>query len=276
MDMISEAQLKFDGLISKLDSYVREGLLVAFSGGVDSSFLLWAASEAHKRTGGRLLAITTTSPSVPQRDIDDALSFAKRIGVECELVESEEFKNERYVRNDRMRCYFCKSELFRISDSIIRDRNFQYVAYGYTASDKSDIRPGHQAAKEHKVLYPLAEFGFTKDEIRKSLRQNGYEIGEKPASPCLSSRVMTGVSITPMMLKDIEELENLLFDRGLKCFRVRHHDDGESRFIRLEVVPTEMERALELKEILVKEAKMRGYRWVTLDLEGYRTGGANR
>lgn len=276
MNMASEAQRKLDGIISKLGCYVREGLLVAFSGGVDSSFLLWAASEAHKLTGGRLLAITTTSPSVPQRDIKDALNFAKKIGVECELVESEEFKNERYLRNDRMRCYFCKSELFRISDSIIRDRNFQYVAYGYTASDKSDIRPGHEAAKEHKVLYPLAEFGFTKDEIRNHLRQNGYEIGEKPASPCLSSRVMTGVTITPVMLKNIEELETLLFNRGLKFFRVRHHDDGESMFIRLEVVPAEMKRALELKGILVKEAKRRGYRWVTLDLDGYRMGGANR
>ena len=272
----SEAQRKLDRLIGKLGGYVRDGLVIAFSGGVDSSFLLWAASEAYKGTGGRLLAITATSPSVPRKDVEDALDFAARIGVECELVESGEFEDERYLRNNRMRCYFCKSALFRISDSIIRDRGFRYVAYGYTASDTGDFRPGHEAAKEHRILYPLAEFGFTKDEIRNHLREEGYEMGEKPASPCLSSRVMTGVAITPIILKDIEELETLLRNRGLRVFRVRHHDDGVSRFIRLEVAPEEMEQALQLKGSLVAEAKRRGYRWITLDLEGYRTGGANR
>ncbi len=271
-----EEETKLDRLIEELGGYVEGGLVVAYSGGVDSSFLLWAAAEARKKRVGRLLAITTTSPSVPRKDVADALEFASRIGVDCELVESGEFGDERYLRNDRMRCYYCKTELFEISDEIIRERGFRYVAYGYTASDRGDFRPGHKAAQEHEVLYPLADLGFSKDAIRSQMRAEGYEMAEKPASPCLSSRVMTGVPITAAMLNDIEELETLLREGGLREFRVRHHDEGGSRFVRLEVAPEEMERAFVLRDRLVAEAKRRGYRWVTLDLEGYRTGGANR
>ena len=269
-------ETKLSNLISELGVFLADGLVIAFSGGVDSSFLLWAATEARKLADGRLLAITTVSPSVPKKDVEDAVRFAERIGVDCELVESGEFGDERYLRNDAMRCYFCKSELFQISDATIQQRDFRYVAYGYTATDMGDTRPGHRAANEHGVLYPLADHGFSKDEIREHMHLQGFEMAEKPASPCLSSRVMTGVRINSAMLDGIDELETLLRNGGLRVFRVRHHDDGESQFIRLEVAPREMETAMTLKEDFVAEAKRRGYRWVTLDLEGYRTGGANR
>jgi len=275
MTTATSDKTKLSNLIEELAGYLSDGLVVAFSGGVDSSFLLWAASESRKLTEGRLLAITTVSPSVPRKDVDDAVEFAARIGVDCELIESSEFGDDRYLRNDGLRCYYCKSELFEISDEIVRNRGFGHVAYGYTASDTGDYRPGHNAAREHGVLYPLADLDFSKDEIREHMRAQGFDMAEKPASPCLSSRVMTGVAITANMLGGIEELETLLRNGGLRVFRVRHHDDGENRFIRLEVAPEEMELAFNLKSEFVAEAKRRGYRWVTLDLEGYRTGGAN-
>ena len=259
-----------------LEPYLADGMVVAFSGGVDSGFLLWAANEAQKSSGGRLLAITTASPSVPRKDIDDAREFAGAIGVDWEVFESSEFSHEEYLRNDKLRCYHCKAELFRITDGIIRERGFHHVAYGYTASDIGDYRPGHQAAREHNVLYPLAELGIEKREIRQLLGHEGFSLADKPGSPCLSSRVMTGVRIAAATLQAIESLETILRNGGLKVFRVRHHEEGSVRFLRLEVAPGEMDRALALKESFVAEARKRGYRWVMLDLEGYRRGGANR
>ena len=271
-----KADARVSQLVTLLQPYLPDGLVIAFSGGVDSGFLLWAAKTSQRSTGGRLLALSTVSPSVPQKDIDDARGFAKAIGVDWELLKSREFAQEEYLRNDKLRCYYCKSELFRITDGLISERGFRHVAYGYTASDIGDFRPGHQAAREHNVLFPLAELGIAKDEIRALMRSEGYSLADKPASPCLSSRVMTGVRITPKMMNNIEELETFLRRGGLKVFRVRHHDDGRNQFLRLEVVPEEMPHALSLKESLVHEAKKLGYHWIVLDLEGYRTGGANR
>lgn len=271
----NESEIAVSTLKSLLEPYLLDGLVVAFSGGVDSGFLLWAAKETYKSSGGRLLAVTTASPSVPQKDIADARKFADVIGVDWSLLESSEFSQDDYLRNDKLRCYHCKSELFRITDNIIRERGFQHVAYGYTASDFGDYRPGHQAAREHNVLYPLAELGIEKREIRHLLRRAGFSLADKPASPCLSSRVMTGVRITAEILKTIEALEAILRNGGLKVFRVRHHQEERTRFLRLEVAPEEITRALELRKSFVAEAKNLGYRWVMLDLEGYRRGGAN-
>ena len=271
-----EPETAVSRLKTLLEPYLTDGLVVAFSGGVDSGFLLWAANETRKSWGGRLLAATTASPSVPQRDIGDAREFARAIGVDWTLLESSEFSQEEYLRNDKLRCYHCKSELFRITDDIISERGFRHVAYGYTASDIGDYRPGHQAAREHNVLYPLAELGIEKRQIRQLLRREGFSLADKPGSPCLSSRVMAGVRITAAMLQAIETLETTLRNGGLKVFRVRHHEEGSTRFLRLEVTPEEMDRALALKKSFVAEAKKLGYRWVMLDLEGYRRGGANR
>jgi len=272
--MMSSIDTKLKELQEILEHHLPEGLIVAFSGGIDSAFLLWAAAQANRGNGEQLLALTTLSPSVPQNDIDDATDFVRRIGVPHELVDSYEFEKEGYVRNTGLRCYHCKSTLFEIARQIAADRGFQYIAYGYNATDTGDIRPGHQAAIENNVLYPLATVGFTKQEIREIMAEQGFAVAEKPASPCLSSRIMTGVRVTPEKLQDIEYLETMLREGGLKVFRVRLHEHDDIRWLRLEIDPDEMRLALELREAFVTEAKERGYQWATLDLGGYRTGGA--
>lgn len=267
-------QDKFGKLKNTLTQYMPEGLIVAFSGGIDSAFLLWAAAEAARDSSGKLLALTTVSPSVPQKDIDDAVDFAKSIGVEHELVESYEFDKEGYLQNTGLRCYHCKSTLFEIAREIVADRDYGYVAYGYNATDTGDVRPGHKAALENGVLYPLADVGFSKDDIRAIMESNGFELSDKPASPCLSSRIMTGVRVTPEKLNRIEELENLLWEKGLRIFRVRLHEDDDIQYVRLEVAPDEMPKVMEVREEFVESAKEKGFRWVNLDLEGYKMGGA--
>ena len=154
--------------------------------------------------------------------------------------------------------------------------NFKWIAYGYNASDRGDVRPGHRAALENNILSPLEAADLTKDDIRQLMRDSGLEMADKPVCPWLSSRLMTGVAITRKKLNDVEQLEGVLRDRGLKVFRVRVHEDGETKFLRLEVALDEMQRAVELRVDLVKKALKLGYKWVTLDLAGYRTGGGNR
>jgi len=265
---------KFDVLKSDLSSYVQNGLIVAFSGGIDSAFLLWAAHEAVPEHDGNLLALTTVSPSVPRKDIVDAQTFARKVGVEHLLVNSDEFEKEGYLQNAGLRCYHCKSSLFDIARKTAESRGIKHIAYGYNASDFGDVRPGHQAAIENNILYPLATNGFTKDEIRGMLEEQGFQLSDKPASPCLSSRLMTGVRVSPDKLQDIESLETMLRNRGLRVFRVRFHQEDDIKFLRLEIDPAEMEKILEIRDDFVREAKSRGFRWVTLDLDGYKTGGA--
>ena len=266
---------KLTALKELLKPALQQGLLVAFSGGLDSAFLLWCAEETRREHGGRLLALTTFSPSMPLRDLEDARGFASAIGVEHRIVESKEFGQERYLQNDLMRCYYCKTELFAISREIIDEQNCSFIAYGYNASDFGDHRPGHRAAMENNILAPLADVEFNKEAMRLHLREHSKYLSEKPASPCLSSRVMTGVRIDAGMLGDIDALETLLREGGLRIFRVRLHEQEGNRFLRLEVVQSEMDQAMKLRQEFVDEAKKRGYRWITIDLEGYRMGGAN-
>ncbi len=183
------------------------------------------------------------------------------------------------MKNDSLRCYHCKTELFGIAKKVAVENDCSWIAYGYNASDKLDVRPGHKAALENGVLSPLADHGFTKEEIRTLMQFHGLELFDKPSSPCLSSRIMRGVQITKQELRNVDELENILRDGGMKVFRLRVHEmpvaSGRSGkyFLRLETAPEEMALALELKDKLVGEATARGYEWVTLDLAGYRTGG---
>ncbi len=199
--------------------------------------------------------------------------FIAKVGVRHIWKNSAEIENPEYLNNDSLRCYHCKTELFSIAKEVASENDCKRIAYGYSASDKTDIRPGHKAALENEILFPLAEYDFKKEEIRELMRFHGLELSDKPSSPCLSSRIMTGVRITKQELKDVDELENILRSGGLKIFRLRVHEIDGKYFLRLETVPAEMMLALQLKEELVKEAKARGYRWVTLDLEGYKTGG---
>jgi uncharacterized protein len=262
-----------EGLEDHLGRLLQDGLVVAFSGGVDSTFLLWAAERARRKQGGRLLALTTESASMPAADREDALEFVRELGVEHLLRRSGEMRLEAYTRNDENRCYHCKAELFEIAESIVDQRGWRWIAYGYNASDVGDVRPGHRAAQERGVRSPLADAGLTKDEIRTLMRTHGLRLAEKPASPCLSSRIMTGLQITPERLEDVEALEAILRAGGIRVCRVRVCREGATAFLRLEVAPAEMPRVLALRDELLREAQARGYRWVTLDLEGYRTGG---
>ena len=264
---------KLKKLSMQLNKLLVDGVIVAFSGGIDSAMLLWAAKRVKDENGGKLLAVTTDSPSLSRIELEAALKFAKELKVEHKIEQSEELLDKKYVQNDYDRCYYCKSELFDITGSIAKSNEYKWVLYGYNFSDGSDIRPGHKAALENSVVSPLADAGFTKDDIRAVLRSNHLTIAEKPASPCLSSRIMTGISITEKRLNDIEAMETILRKAGVKIFRVRLCQENTELFLRIESVPEEMRTVLEQHEALVAEGKKRGYKWVTLDLEPYRTGG---
>ncbi|MFL6375500.1 MAG: ATP-dependent sacrificial sulfur transferase LarE [Pyrinomonadaceae bacterium] len=266
---------KFERLGSGLRAYLEAGLLIAFSGGVDSAFLVWAAERERSASGGRLLALTTSSASLATAERADVEKFVGQYRFDHLWIDSRELEDSDYLRNDTSRCYHCKSELFRICGEVAGERGLKHVAYGYNASDIGDTRPGHRAAIENGIVSPLADAGLTKDDIRQLMRINGLDLADKPASPCLSSRLLTGVAITSEKLKAVDELESMLRDRGLRVFRVRVHESSGSRFVRLEVASEEMELAFTLREELTAAAKKLGFRWVTLDLAGYKTGGGN-
>jgi len=268
-------QAKYEALQIQLREYLRDGLLVAFSGGVDSSFLVWAAQQQLEASGGTLLALTTSSASLASAERNDVSSFVELFGFDHLWVDSLELESSRYLVNDATRCYHCKSELFRICGEAAADRGLKNIAYGFNASDLGDTRPGHVAATENGVVSPLADAGLTKDDIRQLMRINGIDLAEKPASPCLSSRLVTGVAITSEKLRAVDELETLLRGGGLKVFRVRIHESNGSRFVRLEVASEEIGAAFALRSEFTAAAKKLGFRWVTLDLEGYKTGGGN-
>lgn len=266
---------KYEGLRGQLRGYLKGGLLVAFSGGVDSAFLVWAAEQERRKAGGRLLALTTSSASLASAERADVESFVQQFRLDHCWVNSRELESAAYLVNDNSRCYHCKSELFRICGEVAAERGLEHIAYGYNASDIGDTRPGHRAAIENGIASPLADAGITKEDIRQLMRTNGLELADKPASPCLSSRLVTGVAITSEKLRAVDELESILRDRGLHIFRVRVHEMNGSRFVRLEVAPEEMDRTFTLRNEVTSAAKKLGFRWVTLDLEGYRTGGGN-
>jgi uncharacterized protein len=265
---------KLSSLRSALSQTVPEGVLVAFSGGMDSAFLLWAAEQVRAEKGGRVVALTTTSPSTPAQDKEDATAFSGRLGVEHIWRKSREMLLAEYSRNDRERCYHCKAELFRITADVAQESGLRWVLYGYNASDQGDDRPGQRAAEESGVLTPLSDAGLTKPEIGFLMRQAGLPLSGKPASPCLSSRIMTGIEITSQRLKDVEEMEAILRRAGISTLRVRVcRDESGHFFLRVEVPPEEMTGVLACREDLQQAGAERGYRWVTLDLGGYRTGG---
>jgi len=270
----SVAAEKLDALRRDLGHRVREGVLVAFSGGTDSAFLLWVAQALQGEEGGKVVALTTTSASTPVRDREDAVAFTRGMDVRHIWEESGEVHDPAYIRNDRDRCYHCKTELFRIAEEVAREEGVRWLLYGYNASDRGDDRPGHRAAEESGVLSPLSEAGLTKAEIRHLMGELGLPLAGKASSPCLSSRIMTGIPVTGERLDDVEAMEAILRDAGVETVRVRVcQAQGGSCFLRVEVSPEAMPRVLECREALHQEGEARGYRWVTLDLAGYRTGG---
>ncbi|MGA2235724.1 MAG: ATP-dependent sacrificial sulfur transferase LarE [Terriglobales bacterium] len=249
----------------------RARLIVAYSGGVDSAFLAWMA---HQVLGGQMRAVIADSASLARTHLEDALAFAREHEIPVEVVETQELENPAYIRNDAMRCFYCKDELFTVLERYREARGFDAIAYGINADDEGDFRPGQQAARQHHVLAPLLEAGLNKAEIRELARQADLRLWDKPASACLSSRMEYGRAVTPEALRIIERGEDALRALGFRQFRVRHH--GE--IVRIEIARDELPRALtaEMAREFTALFKGLGFKFVTLDLEGFRSGSMNQ
>lgn len=244
--------------------------LIAYSGGTDSAFLAWAA---HQVLGNDMLAVIADSPSLARFQLDDALAFAREQRIPCEVLQTNEFERPDYVRNDGRRCFHCKDELFTVMEEFAKLHGFQTTAYGVNVDDKGDFRPGQTAAAQHRVAAPLLDAGLTKADIRELARQAGLRIWDKPASACLSSRIEYGRPVTREALTAVERGEDALRQLGFRQFRVRHH--GE--IARIEIARDEMSRALssEMAAAFTETFKALGFKFVTLDLEGFRSGSMN-
>lgn len=304
-----DTEQKFERLRALLRSY--GSCLVAYSGGVDSVFLAYVA---HQTLGARALAVIADSPSLPRRELAEALALGERHGFPVRVVRTREFQNPNYLANPLNRCYFCKHELFETLRPIARAEGFGVIAYGENASDVADFRPGAEAAREFAVRAPLKEAGLTKEEIRQLSARLGLPTAAKPQMACLSSRVPHGQPVTPEKLGMIEAAENFLRDLGFREVRVRHHElpetcgdwraaaipalqwvvelsapkeaarsavepklDGGLSLARIELGADELPRLLEngLAAHVAAALQRIGYRVVTVDLRGYRRGGAD-
>jgi uncharacterized protein len=248
--------------------------LVAYSGGVDSVLL---ARVAHDVLGERSLAAIADSPSLPRRELREAVEIARQFQIPLRVVNTAEFADNRYLANPSNRCYFCKHALFTELAPLATAGGFAVVAYGENASDVGDHRPGAQAAAEFQIRAPLKEAGLTKAEIRELSAQLGLPTADKPQLACLSSRIPTGEAVTPAKLLMVEEAEYFLRDLGFFDVRVRHHELAQGQLARIEVGPAEIPRLLAGEQYATVAARFRelGYLHVTLDLAGYRRGSTN-
>ena len=245
-------------------------VIVAYSGGADSAYLAWAA---HQALGANAIAITADSPSLPESHKRDGETFVRQFGIAHEYIETREFDNPDYVRNDPNRCFHCKDELFTRLGDVARERGYEHVIYGVNVDDLGDYRPGQNAARQHQVAAPLADAGMTKADIRALSRVAELPTWDRPASACLSSRIPYGTPVTIETVKTVEVGEEEIKALGFRQFRVRFHGD----VVRIEVAPEELERALNLEMARKFTSIFRGlgFRYVTLDLEGYRQGSLN-
>lgn len=259
---------KFENLQNRIRS--MGSLVIAFSGGVDSTFLLSVAAEL---LGPGVVAVTATSSTYPERELKEAIAFARSIGAEHLIIRSEELEIEGFAENPLDRCYHCKKELFTKVFDIARERGIPYVADGSNADDTGDYRPGMKAMRELGAVSPLLDAGLTKDEIRVLSKARGLPTWDKPSFACLSSRIPYGERITPEKLDRIDQAEQFLLDLGFRQVRVRHHGD----IARIEVDAGERARFLEGEAMDRVDRALRalGFAYVTLDLKGYRTGSMN-
>lgn len=257
---------KLDDLRSRLRDL--KSVVVAFSGGLDSAFLL---AMAHQTLGERAVGLTAYSPSVPQRERADAARIALELGAVHIVVDSQELHDPRYAANPDNRCFYCKSELYTLTEQKRRELGFEHVVNGTNLDDLGDYRPGLEAAKAAGVRSPLVEANLLKQEIRELARQLKLGFWDKPAAACLSSRIPYGTSVTPERLAQIEKLEDALLALGLRQVRVRYHDE----LARIEVGRDELPSAFERRDAIVAAGRSAGFTFVTLDLAGYRTGSLN-
>jgi len=267
-----EKLARLDALLSELGS-----VLVCYSGGVDSAFMLAAA---HRVLGPRAVGLTAVSPSLAPAELEDATRIARQIGADHRVVESNEIHDPSYQKNGPDRCFHCKSELYRLAEARRAAWGLAHVVNGTNVDDLGDYRPGLEAAKNASVRSPFVELGFTKDDVREGARRAGLEIWDKPAAACLSSRIPFGTAVTPERLDRIGRLEARLRDLGFRRVRVRYHAVGEGSdkaFARIELDPSDLARACEegVREAILEAGAQTGFLYVTLDLKGSRTGSHN-
>ena len=264
-EMLSAKQQRLDDILEGLGR-----VLVAYSGGVDSAYLIYAA---HQILGDQMLAVIADSPSLARVHLQDAVAFAQEQGIALQVIRTAEMDRPEYARNDLSRCFHCKDELFRVMEEYAAQKDYSAIAYGVNVDDQGDFRPGQQAARLHKVAAPLLDAGLTKAEIRELAHNAGLRIWDKPASACLSSRIEYGRPVTPEALAAVERGEDALRALGFRQFRVRHH--GE--IVRIEIDRGELPRALtpSMFEELTRTFKALGFTFVTLDTEGFRSGSMN-
>lgn len=268
----ASATTSASSLEDELRKLLRElgSIVVAYSGGVDSSYVARVATE---ELGARALIVTGESPSLAAREREDAANLAARFGFQHEFITTDEVEDPRYQANNPDRCFFCKDELYTRLTRLATKRGFAHVVDGSTIDDLGDHRPGRRAAAALGVRSPLVEVGMSKAVVRELSRRAGLPTWDKPASPCLSSRVAYGTPVTIKRLREIEDGESVMREMGFREFRVRHHDE----LVRLEIAPAELSKALdrEIVDKLAERFRALGFRYVTLDLHGYRSGAMN-
>lgn len=267
-----DARLNINQKYEELKKSIKEmgDVVIAYSGGVDSTFLIKVAKDV---LGDNVLGVLATSPTYPSREYDNAVETAGEIGVKIEIIKTKETDVKEFTENPADRCYYCKTELFTKIAETAKKRNFKNFIDGSNADDLKDYRPGMKALKELGIRSPLQEAGLTKNEIRELSKQLGLPTWDKPALACLSSRFPYGTPINPEKLRMVDTVENCLYDEGFRNVRARHNDNT----VRIEVPPEEIGRFLdtETRERIVKKIKDTGYTYITLDLEGYRQGSMN-
>jgi pyridinium-3,5-biscarboxylic acid mononucleotide sulfurtransferase len=244
--------------------------LVAYSGGVDSAYLAWAARQS---LADQMLAVIADSPSLARFQLQDAIAFAQEQSLPLQIIQTAELEHPEYVRNDRSRCFHCKDELFAVMHKVAEEHGFRSIAYGVNVNDQGEFRPGQAAASQHHIAAPLLMAELTKAEIRELAREAGLRIWDKPASACLSSRIEYGRPVTREALATVERGEEALRSLGFRQFRVRHH--GE--IVRIEIAGDELERALSVPMFseFTRIFKALGFTFVTVDAEGFRSGSMN-
>jgi uncharacterized protein len=268
MQLTAELAAKQNRLDERLLALGR--MLVAYSGGVDSAYLAWAA---HRALGADMLAVIADSASLARAQLADAIAFAHEQQIPIEVIATEELDRPEYARNDGSRCFHCKDELFTVMEKFREARGFDAIAYGVNVDDQGDFRPGQAAAKQHAVAAPLLDAGLTKADIRELAQAAGLRIWDKPASACLSSRIEYGREVTREALLMVERGEDALRALGFRQYRVRHHGD----IVRIEIAREELPRALtpDMAVEFTRIFKALGFKFVTLDMEGFRSGSMN-